>query len=91
MNTYKVELAYELFSNPKRSSIVYSIDAKNDIDAIWMARKKLQDTHCIHHYGSIDNNLKCEFWISVSCPETNSIQGVPFVRYSGFNINSNIN
>lgn len=91
MNTFKVELVYELNSIAGRSSIVYLIDAKDDIDAIWMARQKLHRANSTHVYGAISNNLKYEFWISVSCPEINSIQGVPFVRYSGFNINSKFN
>ena len=78
MNNYNVKLCYQSsLDNSKHyfDCVVNSTDDKSAINQAWI---KLNKTV----------KIKKWFMVSVSCPEVNSIQGVPFVRYSGLNIDS---
>jgi len=78
MNTYNVKLCYQSSLDNSKNYFDCSVNSKNDEDAINQAWIKLNKIV----------KIKKWFMVSISCPEINDIQGVPFVRYSGLNINS---
>jgi hypothetical protein len=78
MNNYNVKLCYKSTVDNSRHYFDCEVQSTDDKSAIHQAFLELSKTV----------NTNKWFMVSISSPDVKSIQGVPFVRYSGLNIYS---
>jgi len=78
MNNYNVKLCYQSSLDNSKHYFDCVVSSTDDKSAIHQSFLELSKTV----------KIKKWFMVSVSSPNVKSIQGVPFVRYSGLNIDS---